>query len=56
MNDEGGVVRDDAVADEVVRAFYLYIVDVFFGYGLERNDAVPHAVAVRGDGDFHSLF
>jgi len=50
-------VRDDAVADEVVRAFHFNVVDIFFGGGLNGNNAVPGRAALRrGNCYFHSLF
>lgn len=44
---EVGVVRDDIVADEVVRAFYLHVVDIFFGYRSDGDYARPHCAVIH---------
>ena len=40
-------MRDDAIADEVVRAFYLDVVDVFFGDRFDGDDAFPCRVMIH---------
>ena len=56
-------MRDDVVADEVVRTLHFDVVHVLFGDGFDGDDAIPHWRLgaggwrlERSDSDFHPLF
>ena len=42
INDEGGVVGNDAIGDEIVSVFYRNIPDAFNADIFNRNNLVPH--------------